>query len=172
MAPPPLPQPMRPTFHPAAALFRLRPSDFGFLQMAEFLPADFSLVLASPLYSLTVGSKAICNVITSCLFTDSIQANIKFSIKNHHSKEAVLFFKEDCRVSPDLKTFQLAFPLHQPGTYLHPQRPSVRAAYSRLSTKFCRSTARLSRASFPLLYSLGPCAKATGLLPHPLSTSF
>jgi len=117
MAPPPLPQPMRPTFHPATALFRLRPSDFGFLQMAEFLPADFSLVLASPLYSLTVGSKAICNVLTSCLFTDSIQANIKFSIKNHHSKEAVLFCKEDCRVSPDLKTFQLAFPLHQPGTY-------------------------------------------------------
>jgi len=115
LAPIPPPQPLRPTFHPSQALFRLRPSDFGFLQMAEFMPADFSLVLSSP--SLTVGSKAICTVLTSCYFTDAIQANIKFSIKCHQFKEAVLFCREDCRVSPDLKTFQLAFPLQQPGTY-------------------------------------------------------
>jgi len=115
LAPAPPPQPLRPTFHPSQALFRLRASDFGFLQMAEFMPADFSLVLSSP--SLTVGSNAICTVLTPCYFTDAIQANIKFSIKCHQSKEAVLFCRKDCRVSPDLKTFQLAFPLLQPGTY-------------------------------------------------------
>lgn len=83
--------------------------------MAEFMPADFSLVLSSP--SLTVGSNAICTVLTSCYFTEAIQANIKFSIKCHQSKEAVLFCRQDCRVSPDMKTFQLAFPVQQPGTY-------------------------------------------------------
>merc|ERR1719209_1308419 len=115
LAPAPPPQPLRPTFHPSQPLVRLRASDFGFLQMAEFMPADFSLVLSSP--SLAVGSNAICTVLTSCYFTKAIQANIKFSIKCHQSKEAVLFCRQDCRVSPDLKTFQLAFPVQQPGTY-------------------------------------------------------
>merc|ERR1719431_2359226 len=65
-----------------------------------------------------INKKVICTVLTSELFTDLIQANIKFSIKNKVCKEAVPYCKEECKLSSDKKSFQIAFLTTAPGTYV------------------------------------------------------
>jgi len=110
-----------PTFHASKTLAKVKSSDLGFINTAEFLPSHYQLSLTFPTHSvLEVGGvkKAVCTVFTNQLFTDMIQANIKFSIKNKVCKEAVPYCKEECRLSEDKKKFQIAFMMTRPGTYV------------------------------------------------------
>jgi len=114
-------QRVNPTFHASKTLAKMKSSDLGFIKTAEFLPSHYQLSLTYPTHSvLEVGDvkKAVCTVFTNQLFTDSIQANIKFSIKNKVCKEAVQYCKEECRLSEDKKSFQIAFMMTRPGTYV------------------------------------------------------
>ena len=84
-----------------------------------FLPNNFSLSLTSPAASeITAGyyMKVICTVLTNTLlFTDVIQANIKFSVKNKVCKDSVPYCMEECKLSEDRKSFQIAFLMQRPG---------------------------------------------------------
>eukprot|EP00092_Neocalanus_flemingeri_P024192 GFUD01026239.1.p1 GENE.GFUD01026239.1~~GFUD01026239.1.p1 ORF type:complete len:658 (+),score=221.85 GFUD01026239.1:86-2059(+) len=110
-----------PSFYHSKTLAKVKTSDLGYLSVAEFLPDQFQLVLTSPVSSLMVASdmnKVICSVTTSQQFTEMIQANIKFSIKNKACKETVPYCKEECKLSEDKKSFQICFLVHQPGVYM------------------------------------------------------
>jgi len=110
-----------PTFHSSQTLARLKSSDLGYINTAEFHPYQYQLSLTSPSSSkLEVGihQKAICTVVTSELFTDMIQADIKFSIKIKGSTERVTYCKEECKLCDDKKSFQIAFLVTVPGTYI------------------------------------------------------
>eukprot|EP00092_Neocalanus_flemingeri_P018804 GFUD01020362.1.p1 GENE.GFUD01020362.1~~GFUD01020362.1.p1 ORF type:complete len:646 (-),score=219.15 GFUD01020362.1:60-1997(-) len=107
-----------PTFFPSPTISKVKKADFGFLQLAEFLPQDFLLALTSSPSSLKLGSLATCSVVTPGQFTSSVQANIQFSIKLQGSKTTVPFCREECRVSDDQKSFQIKFPVSNPGVYL------------------------------------------------------
>eukprot|EP00092_Neocalanus_flemingeri_P020008 GFUD01021668.1.p1 GENE.GFUD01021668.1~~GFUD01021668.1.p1 ORF type:complete len:656 (+),score=243.87 GFUD01021668.1:86-2053(+) len=110
-----------PSFHHSKTLAKVKTSDLGYLSMAEFLPDQFQLVLTSPMSNLMVASdmnKVICTVTTSQQFTEMIQANIKFSIKNKACKETVPYCKEECKLSEDKKSFQICFLVQRPGVYM------------------------------------------------------
>jgi len=110
-----------PTFHATKTLAKLKSSDLGFINTAEFHPNQYQLSLTSPTSNILDGSinkKIICAVHTSQLFTDMIQAEIKFSIKKKGSKEAVPYCKEDCKLSEDKRSFQIAFLMTGPGTFV------------------------------------------------------
>jgi len=117
----PLVQRANPTFHASKTLAKIKSSDLGFINIAEFLPSHYQLTLTHPTHSvLEVGgvNKVVCTVLTNQLFTDMIQANIKFSIKNKVCKEAVQYCRDECRLSDDKKSFQIAFMMARPGTYV------------------------------------------------------
>jgi len=110
-----------PSFHPSKTLAKVKSSDLGFLNVAEFLPNQYQLVLTSPVSNLMeagIDNKAVCTVTTRQQFTEMIQANIKFSIKNKACKETVPYCKEECKLSEDRKSFQIAFLVQRPGTYM------------------------------------------------------
>jgi len=111
----------RPTIHPSKTLAKVKTSDLGYLCVAEYLPHQYQLVLTSPMSNLMVASvtnKAICTVTTNQEFTEKIQANIKFSIKNKECKETVPYCKEECKLSEDKKSFQICFLMQKPGVYM------------------------------------------------------
>jgi len=110
-----------PTFHPSKTLAKVKSPDLGYINTAVFHPHQFQLSLTYPTHNLLeagINKKVICTVLTSELFTDLIQANIKFSIKNKVCKEAVPYCKEECKLSSDKKSFQIAFLTTMPGTYV------------------------------------------------------
>jgi len=107
-----------PKFSPSPQLSKVKKADFGFLQLAEFLPQDFSLGLTCSAPSLLPGSLATCSVVTPVgQFTSMVQANIQFTIKQQGSKAIVPFCREECKVSEDQKSFKIAFPVSSPGEY-------------------------------------------------------
>jgi len=110
-----------PTFHAAKTLANVKASDLGYICTAQFLPTQYQLSLTYPATQIMVAGtdqKAICTVLTSQLFTDMIQANIKFSIKNKACKESVPYCKEECKLSEDKKSFQIAFLVQRSGSYV------------------------------------------------------
>jgi len=111
-----------PTFHASKILAKVKSSDLGYICTAQFLPNQYQLSLTYPPATETMeagsNQKAICTVLTNQLFTDMIQANIKFSIKNKACKESVPYCKEECKLSEDKKSFQIAFLMQRPGTYV------------------------------------------------------
>jgi len=110
-----------PIFHATKTLAKVKASDLGYICTAEFLPTQYQLSLTYPATeTMEAGTnqKAICTVLTNQLFTDMIQANIKFSIKNKACKESVPYCKEECRLSEDKKSFQIAFLVERPGSYV------------------------------------------------------
>jgi len=110
-----------PTFHPSKTLAKVKYSDIGYIKVAEFHPHQFQLSLTYPTHNILeagLNKKVICTVLTSELFSDMIQANIKFSIKNKGCKDAVPYCKEECKLSSDKKSFQIAFLTTKPGTYV------------------------------------------------------
>jgi len=111
----------RPTIHPSKTLAKVKTSDLGYLCVAQYLPHQYQLVLTSPMSNLMVASvtnKAICTVTTNQEFTEKIQANIKFSIKNKECKETVPYCKEECKLSENKKSFQICFLVQKPGVYM------------------------------------------------------
>merc|ERR1712096_294500 len=111
----------RPTIHPSKTLAKVKTSDLGYLCVAQYLPHQYQLVLTSPTSNLMVASvtnKAICTVTTNQEFTEKIQANIKFSIKNKECKETVPYCKEECKLSENKKSFQICFLVQKPGVYM------------------------------------------------------
>jgi len=110
-----------PSFHPSKTLAKVKSPDLGYINIAEFHPHHYQLSLTYPMHNILeagINKKVICTVLTSELFTDLIQANIKFSIKNKVCKEAVPYCKEECKLSSDKKSFQIAFLTTMPGTYV------------------------------------------------------
>merc|ERR1719233_450610 len=110
-----------PTFHPSKTLAKVKSPDLGYINTAVFHPHQFQLSLTHPMHNLLeagINKKVICTVLTSELFTDLIQGNIKFSIKNKVCKQAVPYCKEECKLSSDKKSFQIAFLTTMPGTYV------------------------------------------------------
>jgi len=110
-----------PSFHPSKTLAKIKSHDLGYINIAEFHPHHYQLSLTHPMHNILeagINKKVICTVLTSELFTDLIQANIKFSIKNKVCKEAVPYCKEECKLSSDKKSFQIAFLTTMPGTYV------------------------------------------------------
>ena len=110
-----------PTFHPSKTMAKVKSSDLGFLNVDEYLPNQYQLFMTSPLSNLMVAGinrKAVCTVTTSEQFTEMILANIKFSIKNKACKESVPYCKEKFKLSEDRKSFQIAFMVQKPGTYM------------------------------------------------------
>ena len=78
-------------FIPSPTLSKLKKADFGFLQLAEFLPQDFLLILSSSPSCLVPDALATCSVVTPMQFSSKVQANIQFSIKQQGSKTTVPF---------------------------------------------------------------------------------
>jgi len=110
-----------PTFHPSKSLAKLKYSDLGYFNTAEFHPSQFQLCLTFPksnLLEVGIHDKAICTVATNHLFNDMIQANIKFSIKIKDCKDPVVYCKEQCKLSQDKKSFQIVFKVNKPGNYV------------------------------------------------------
>jgi len=110
-----------PKFHPSKTLAKVKSPDLGFLNVADYLPSQYQLALtssASNLMEASMDAKAICTVTTDQQFTEMIQANIKFSIKNKACKEAVPYCKEECKLSEDKRSFQIAFMVQRPGMYV------------------------------------------------------
>jgi len=110
-----------PTVHPSKTLAKVKSSDLGYINIGEFHPQQYQLTLTYPTCNiLEAGNnkKVICTILTSELFNDKIQANIKFSIKNKGCKDAVPYCKNDCKLSEDKKSFQIAFLTTRPGTYV------------------------------------------------------
>merc|ERR1719431_1860563 len=110
-----------PTFHPSKTLAKVKSADLGYINIAVFHPHQYQLSLTNPMHNIIeagINKKVICTVLTTELFTDLIQANIKFSIKNKVCKEAVPYCKEECKLSSDKKSFQIAFLTTTPGTYV------------------------------------------------------
>jgi len=111
----------KPTFHPSKTLAKVKSPDLGYINIAVFHPHHYQLSLTHPMHNILeagINKKVICTVLTSELFTDLIQANIKFSIKNKVCKQAVPYCKEECKLSSDKKSFQIAFLTTMPGTYV------------------------------------------------------
>jgi len=111
----------RPTIYPAKTLAKVKTADLGYLCVAQYLPQQYQLVLTSPMSNLMVASdttKAICTVTTNQEFTEKIQANIKFSIKNKECRETVPYCKEECKLSENKKSFQICFLVQKPGVYM------------------------------------------------------
>jgi len=113
---------IKPTFHAAKTLSKVKGCDFGYLNVAELHPTDFILSLASPFSNIVlmnpdVPSKVVCRVFTEHEFSENIQANIKFSIKKKGFKEAVPIIREDSKLDSERKTFTIAFHLQDPGVY-------------------------------------------------------
>jgi len=107
-----------PHFFPSPTFKRVKNADFGFLQLAEFLPEDFILSLTSSESSLVPGTLVNCSVATSTgQFTSKVQANIMFTIKQEGKKGTVPFCKEECKVAEDLKSFDIVFPTASPGVF-------------------------------------------------------
>merc|ERR1719431_2272820 len=110
-----------PTFHPSKTLAKVKSADLGYINIAVFHPHQYQLSLTNPMHNIIeagINKKVICTVLPTELFTDLIQANIKFSIKNKVCKEAVPYCKEECKLSSDKKSFQIAFLTTAPGTYV------------------------------------------------------
>ena len=113
---------VKPTFHAAKTLSKVKGCDFGYLNLAELHPTDFILSLASSFSNIVsmnpgVPSKVVCRVNTEHEFSENIQANIKFSIKKKGFKEAVPIIREDSKLNTERKTFTIAFQLQDPGVY-------------------------------------------------------
>jgi len=107
-----------PKFFPSSTFLKVKNADFGFLQLAEFLPEDFILSLKSSESSLVPGTVANCSIVTPTgQFTTKVQANIMFTIKQEGKKGTVPFCKEKCEVEEDQKSFNIAFPVTNPGVY-------------------------------------------------------
>jgi len=112
-----------PTVHPSRTFSsKAKHADVGFVQLAEFMPEDFNLVLKTTKaveQSLASGqSKQVCCLITtSQSFSEKIQANIKFGVVKKDSKEKVRYAKDGCGLSTDRKTFEITFLAPEPGDY-------------------------------------------------------
>jgi len=112
-----------PLFNPSSTLASVKASDLGYLCMAKFHPSQFELFLSSPVSSLQIDpsinmSKVVCIIKTDQMFSNSIQANIKFSIKNKDCKQPVPYSKEDCKLSEDKQSFQISFLAYNSGMYI------------------------------------------------------
>lgn len=107
-------------FIPSPTLSKLKKAEFGFLQLAEFMPQDFLLILSSSPSCLGPDSLATCSVVTPMQFSSKVQANIQFSIKQQGSKTTVPFCscREECQVAEDGKSFQIVFPVSNTGVFL------------------------------------------------------
>merc|ERR1719431_681436 len=72
-----------PTFRPSKTLAKVKTPDLGYINIAVFHPHQYQLSLTYPMHNIMeagINKKVICTVFTSELFTDLIQANIKFAI--------------------------------------------------------------------------------------------
>jgi len=110
-----------PSFQPSKTLAKLKSYDLGYLNTAEFHPSQFQLCLTFPTSNvLEVGlhEKAVCTVVTSQMFNDMIQADIKVSVKIKDCKDPVIYCNEECKLSQDKKTFQIVFKVTKPGNYV------------------------------------------------------
>jgi len=116
--------PCIPTIHPCKTFSRkAKYADVGFVQLAEFMPEDFKLVLKtcnSVEQMFASGHcEQVCQITTSQSFTEKIQANIKIAVVKKGSKAKVRFVKDGCGLatSTDRQTFKITFLAPEPGDY-------------------------------------------------------
>jgi len=112
-----------PTVHPSRTFSsKAKHADVGFVQLAEFMPEDFNLVLktskAAEQLFVSGQNKQVCLITTSKSFSEKIQANIKFAVVKKDSKEKVRYAKDGCGLSEDKRNFEITFLAPEPGDYV------------------------------------------------------
>jgi len=103
-----------PAFFPSPTLAVMK-TDFGFLQLTEFLPQDFQLVLTNSASNCMTDSLAACSVL--CLtgqFTKKVKDYIQFTVEHQGRTTPVPIFTE---MSEDMKMFRIAFKVEYPGVF-------------------------------------------------------
>ena len=115
--------PCIPTIYPCKTFSRkAKYADVGFVQLAEFMPEDFKLVLktfnsAEQMFA-SGHCEQVCQITTSQSFSEKIQANIKIAVVKKGSKEKVRFVKDGCGLATDRQTFEITFLAPEPGDYM------------------------------------------------------
>merc|ERR1719427_1900528 len=109
-----------PLFKPASTFTKVKKGDFGYLQLGEHLPSEFSVALDSSF--IQPGDSGSFTVKTTTgKFTPLIQANVDFSVSYTCTSGAkgknVPLSRERTKLSPDLTTLQIVFPVANTGFY-------------------------------------------------------
>jgi len=111
------------SFHGSNTFIKIKSSDIGFINIAEYMPEQYHLSLTAPnsnIIGLDQKSpvKIACEIIADHVFTEKVQANIKFVMKSKHGNRSLPFVREECCLSEDKTTFKMAFVVDEIGSYL------------------------------------------------------
>jgi len=111
------------SFHGSNTFNKIKSSDIGFINVAEYMPEQYHLTLTSP-NSNVVGLhqkapvRIVCEITADHLFTEKVQANIKFMIKSKNDNRSLPFVREECFLTEDKTTFKMVFVVNEIGSYL------------------------------------------------------